>query len=127
MENLNQSIKGFIADPVLQQRLAKYMVDQCFRNSELENLHSGKVPGSKTGDYSDVVVRTPFGEIPWRELSRFDDAEMKVLMLDVVNRTYKFLKKLFDEETGGELLLRLATRDLVPQWENPILPPVHPR
>jgi hypothetical protein len=74
-----------------------------------------------------VVVRTPFGEIPWRELSRFDDAEMKVLMLDVVNRTYKFLKKLFDEETGGELLLRLATRDLVPQWENLILPPVHPR
>jgi len=127
MENLNQSIKGFIADPVLQQRLAKYMVDQCFRNSELENLHAGKVPSSKTGDYSDVVVRTPFGEIPWRELSRFDDAEMKVLMLDVVNRTYKFLKKLFDEETGGELLLRLATRDLVPQWENPILPPVHPR
>jgi hypothetical protein len=127
MENLNQSIKGFIADPVLQQRLAKYVVDQCFRNSELENLHAGKVPSSKTGDYSDVVVRTPFGEIPWRELSRFDDAEMKVLMLDVVNRTYKFLKKLFDEETGGELLLRLATRDLVPQWENPILPPVHPR
>jgi hypothetical protein len=127
MENLNQSIKGFIADPVLQQRLAKYMVDQCFRNSELESLHAGKVPSSRTGDYSDVVVRTPFGEIPWRELSRFDDAEMKVLMLDVVNRTYKFLKKLFDEETGGELLLRLATRDLVPQWENPILPPVHPR
>ena len=127
MENLNQSINRFIADPVLQQRLAKYMVDQCFRNSELENLHAGKVPSSKTGDYSDVVVRTPFGEIPWRELSRFDDAEMKVLMLDVVNRTYKFLKKLFDEETGGELLLRLATRDLVPQWENPILPPVHPR
>jgi hypothetical protein len=127
MENLNQSIKGFISDPVLQQRLAKYMVDECFRNSELENLHAGKVPSSKTGDYSDVVVRTPFGEIPWRELSRLDDAEMKVLMLDVVNRTYKFLKQLFDEETGGELLLRLATRDLVPQWENPILPPVHPR
>jgi hypothetical protein len=127
MENLNQSIKEFIADPVLQQRLAEYMVDQCFRNSELENLHAGKVPSSKTGDYSDVVVRTPFGEIPWRELSRFDDAEMKVLMVDAVNRTYKFLKQLFDEETGGELLLSLATRDLVPQWENPILPPVHPR
>jgi hypothetical protein len=51
MENLNQSIKGFIADPVLQQRLAKYLVEQCFRNSELENLHAGKVPDSKTGDY----------------------------------------------------------------------------
>jgi hypothetical protein len=73
-----------------------------------------------------VVVRTPFGEIPWRELARFDDAEMKVLMLDVVNRTYKFIKKLFDEETGSELLLRLAARDLVPQWDNPILPQAAP-
>ena len=129
MENLNpnQSIRGFITDPVLQQRLAKYMVEQCFRNSVLENLHAGTVPDSKTGDYSDVVVRTPFGEIPWRELSRFDDGEMKVLMLDVANRTYKFIRDLFDEETGGELLLRLATRDLVPQWDNPILPPAGPR
>ncbi len=78
---------AFITDPGLQQRLAKYIVQQCFRNSELENLHAGLAPSSKTGDYSDVVVKTPFGEIPWRELSRFDDAEMKVLMLDVVNRT----------------------------------------
>ena len=124
--NLNQSIRGFITDPVLQQRLAKYMVEQCFRNSVLENLHAGKVPDSETGDYSDLVVRTPFGEIPWRELSRFDDAEMKALMLDVANRTYKFIRNLFDEETGGELLLRLATRDLVPQWDNPILPPAEP-
>ena len=124
--NLNQSIRGFITDPVLQQRLAKYMVEQCFRNSVLENLHAGKVPDSETGDYSDLVVRTPFGEIPWRELSRFDDAEMKALMLDVANRTYKFIRNLFDEETGGELLLRLATRDLVPQWDNPILPPTEP-
>jgi hypothetical protein len=72
--NLNQSIRGFITDPVLQQRLAKYMVEQCFRNSVLENLHAGKVPDSETGDYSDVVVRTPFGGIPWRELSRFDNS-----------------------------------------------------
>jgi hypothetical protein len=49
---------SFIEDPVLQQRLTKYIAEQCFRNSELENLHAGIVPDSKTGDYSDVVVRT---------------------------------------------------------------------
>ena len=113
-------------DPVLQQRLAKYMVEQCFRNSQLEDLHAGKAQSSKTGNYSDVVVNTPFGEIPWCELSRFDDREMKALMIDAVNRTYRFLNRLFDEETGGEILLRLATRDLVPQWDNPILPRVDP-
>ena len=46
---------------------------------------------------------------------------MKMLMIEVVNRTYRFIHKLFDEEAGGDLLLRLAKRDLVPQWENPTL------
>lgn len=121
MENAKQSMKALVTDPVFQQRLAKYMVEQCFRNSGLEDLHAGTVPGSKTGDYSDVVVRTPFGDIPWKRLSRFDDNEMKVLMVEVVNRTYRFIHKLFAEETGADLITRLATRDLVPRWENPTL------
>jgi hypothetical protein len=124
MENVNQSVKAFVTDPILQQRLAKYLVEQCFRNSGLEELHAGTVPCSKTGDYSDVIVQTPFGEIPWKRLSRLDDSEMKMLMIEVVNRTYRFIHKLFDEEAGGDLLLRLAKRDLVPQWENPTLLPV---
>jgi ligand-binding SRPBCC domain-containing protein len=45
-------------------------------------------PDSKAGDYSDVLVSTPFGEIPWPKLSRFDDEEMKALMIDVVQKTY---------------------------------------
>jgi hypothetical protein len=100
-------VRAFITEPALQQRLAKYLVHECFRNSELENLHAGVVPDSKTGDSSDVIVKTPFGDLPWRDLSRFDDAEMKRLMIDVVNRTFLFIHRLFDEETGGELLLRL--------------------
>lgn len=122
MDNPRESVTAFITDAVLQQRLAKYIVEQCFRNSQLEDLHAGTTPSSKAGDYSDVVVRTPFGEIPWCELSRFDDSEMKVLMMDVVNRTYRFINRLFDEETGGEILVRLAARDPLPQWENPTLP-----
>jgi hypothetical protein len=122
MENLRESVKSFMSDTVLQKRLAKYMVEQCFRNSQLEDLHAGTAPSSKTGDYSDVVVKTPFGEIPWCELSRFDDSEMRALMIDVVNRTYQFLNRLFDEETGGEILIELATRDPLPRWENPTLP-----
>jgi hypothetical protein len=127
MEDAKDAVKAFITEPALQQRLAKYLVHECFRHSELESLHSGVVPDSKTGDYSDVKVVTPFGEISWRQLSRFDDAEMKRLMTDVVNRTYLFIHRLFDEETGGELLLRLGAADLVPQWETPTLPAKKPR
>lgn len=127
MEDANEAVRALITEPIMQQRLAKYLVHECFLNSELENLHTGIVPRSKTGDYSDVIVRTPFGDVPWPALSRFDDAEMKRLMIDVVNRTYGFIHRLFDEDTGGELWLRLGARDLVPQWENPTLPATKPR
>lgn len=116
------SVKAFITDPVIQQRLAKYLVLKCFRNSALEDLHAGIVPDSKSGDYSDVVVSTPYSEIPWNQLSKISDAEMKVLMQDVVNHTYRFIQELFDEERGGELLLKLASRDAVPQWDDPQSP-----
>jgi hypothetical protein len=60
MEDAKDAVRAFITEPALQQRLAKYLVHECFRNSELENLHAGVVPDSKTGDYSDVIVKTPF-------------------------------------------------------------------
>jgi hypothetical protein len=42
-----------------------------------------------------------------------------MLMRDEVNKTYRFLYRLFDEKVGGELILRLDERDLVPQWDDP--------
>ncbi len=85
----------------------------------MENLHAGKVPDSQSGDYTDVVVRTPFGEIPWNDLSRINDAEMKTLMIDVVNKTYHLIQELFNDERGGELLLKLASKDTAPEWDDP--------
>jgi hypothetical protein len=108
-------------DPELQQRLAKYMVLQCFRNSLLEDLHSGITPSSASGDYSDVFVTTPYGEIPWPRLSRLSDEELKSLMIDVVNRTYQFLHDLLDENTARAILVRLAMRDPLPKWNRPTL------
>ena len=117
--NKDDAVKALITDPVMQQRLAKYLVLKCFRNSALEDLHTGMVPDTKTGDYTDVVVYTPFGQIPWNELSRFDNSEMKALMVDVVNKTYHLIQELFDEERGGNLLLQLAAKDPAPDWEDP--------
>jgi hypothetical protein len=120
--NMNKSddaMRVLITDPALQKRLAKYLVHRCFRNSVLEDLHAGIAPDSKAGDYSDVLVKTPFGEIPWPKLSRFDDEEMKTLMIDVVQKTYEFIQELFDEKNGGKLLLRLAALDPLPRWEDP--------
>src|SRR5579859_939045 len=52
--------------PQVLKRLAKCMALQCFRNTVLEDFHAGTSPHSPAGDYSDVVVKTPVGDIPWR-------------------------------------------------------------
>jgi hypothetical protein len=41
-------------------------------------------------------------------------------MIDVVDRAYLFTHTLFDENTGGQILSRLAERDL-PLWNKPAL------
>src|ERR1700730_15428448 len=73
------------------ERIAQSMVEVCVRNA-LENLHAGIFPSSQTGDYSDVTVVTPYGEIPWSQLGRISDEEMKPLMIDIVNKTFTFLR-----------------------------------
>lgn len=93
--------------------LAKALVETCMRNSELENLHAGRFPSSERGDFSDVKVVTPYGEIPWPQLSRISDAEMKVLMIDVVDRVFTYLS--FPEE--------LARIGGAARWDRPKLHP----
>ena len=66
-------------DPALLKRLAKYTVQQCFRNTVLEEFHAGTVPDSRSGDFSDVFVKTPFGEVPWSGLSRLSDEENEIV------------------------------------------------
>ena len=118
--NVAENAKSILFEnPLLLKRLAKYTVQLCFRNTVPEEFHAGTVLDSRSGDFSDVVVKTPYGEIPWSGLSRLSDKEMKLVMRDAVNKTYRFLCNLFDERTGGELILQLDERDLVPQWDDP--------
>jgi hypothetical protein len=81
------------------EKVAKSLVGSCVRNA-LEDVHAGIFPSSQSGDYSDVKVVTPYGEIPWTRLGRISDEEMKVLMIDIVNKTYTFLRYL--EELAAE-------------------------
>src|SRR5215471_9401380 len=114
-----ETAREISSNPELIKRLAKYLVQQCFRNTMLEDLHAGITPGSQTGDYTDVVVRSPYGEIPWPRLSRLSDEEMKALMIDVVNKTYRALTVLFDNRLGSELIKILPQQDLLPRWNEP--------
>src|SRR5262245_35569251 len=89
-------------EPDLHQTAAKFakmLAFHCVRNSYLEELHAGIFPSSKTGDYTDVTVVSPYGDIAWNRLGRISDAEMQRLSEDIVNRLYTFLFHLL---TSGE-------------------------
>ena len=53
---------------LVRKRLAGLMALVCFRNTKLEEFHAGIHPSSQEGDYSDVKVVTPYGEIAWGEI-----------------------------------------------------------
>jgi hypothetical protein len=65
--------------------MALCLVNACVRNS-LEDLQ-GIFPSSESGDFTDVKVVSPYGEIPWNQVGRISDAEMKELMITIVNRS----------------------------------------
>jgi hypothetical protein len=98
-------------------RLAKAIAVTCVRNTVLENLHTGISPSSQTGDYSDVKVVTPYGEIPWETLSRLSDEEMKVLMKEVVNKIFTVLIRSEDADFMSALI-HWGARQTV-RWDEP--------
>ena len=82
--------------------LAMFLAVEGVRNNtDLESLHCGTSPSSEIGDYSDVKVVTPYGEIEWNKLSRINDKEMRSLMLSIENALLIALscyEKLSDEQ-----------------------------
>jgi hypothetical protein len=102
-------------------KLAQIMAMLCVRNTQLETLHAGPTPVTRTVDYSDVFVLDADGRrIPWTEVSRIDDAEMRHLMRDIVNRLYTFHLEADDPklQTQVERWMGVATK-----WDEPEIDP----
>jgi len=102
---------------------AKWIVAACVRRGYLEKLHAGVPPITHTGDYSDVKVIDAEGrEIPWNEVSRFDQDEMKTLMTGIVNRVYTFLTRTVYSATEDNAFHRAIDRAAAPwtkAWDEP--------
>lgn len=101
------------------------MALHCVRNTVIEDYHAGISPSSKTGDYSDVKVVTPYGEIPWNEVSRLSNNEMETFNKEVVNKIFSFLhiwlnpqyQKYSDKFFNGSFPLFYPPHD----WDKPRL------
>ena len=104
-------------DEEAARRLALSMALVCVRNTCLEDIHAGITPSSQAGDFLDVKVVTPYGEIPWNNLSRISDDDMRDFMREVVDRIYTVLLRLNDREFVERMdnYARLMTR----KWDTP--------
>jgi hypothetical protein len=85
-----QAPKPHAYDPDLADTV-RLLVNACVRETFLAELNKGKSPVSPAGDYSDVMVLTPDGAIPWRQVARITDEELQQLTQEVVNKLYTFL------------------------------------
>lgn len=100
-------------------KIAKTLALMCVHNTFLEDLHAGKVPVTKTGDYSDVKVIDREGkEIPWMELSRLDDVEMKKLMKEITNRLFTWFALSDDPAFATKMDRWVQTAQ---KWDDPEL------
>jgi hypothetical protein len=106
-----------------EKTFAKLLTAACFRRGELEGLHAGIAPATNVGDYSDVYVVDATGQkIPWTEVSRIDQAEMKSLMIGTVNRVYTFLARTLltlDDDSEFEHAIDRAVVPWVAEWAEP--------
>ena len=102
-------------------KLAKIMAMLCVRNTQLETLHAGLTPITRTGDYSDVVVLDADGRrIPWTEVSRFDEDEMRAVMRDIVNRLYTFHLHADEPKLQATIERWMGVAD---KWDEPEIDP----
>jgi hypothetical protein len=105
----------------MREELAKLLALQvalvCVRNTCIEDIHAGITPASPAGDYSDVKVVTPAGDIPWNDLSRISDDEMRRFMKEVVNKIYTVLLRL-DDPAFVERLTSYAGQ-CTSRWDEP--------
>ncbi|MEP7169624.1 MAG: hypothetical protein ABI855_09675 [Bacteroidota bacterium] len=73
------------------KQLALAITLNCVRNTSIENIHSGISVQSSTEDESDIFVVTKNGNIPWRNVSRISQEEMKIFITEVADKIYTFL------------------------------------
>ncbi|WP_349361215.1 hypothetical protein [Stappia sp.] len=103
-------------------KLARVMAVACVRNTQLETLHAGLTPVSHTGDGSDVIVEDAAGRrIPWSEVSRINDDEMRALMREIVDRLYTFHLRIDDPAFRAEIDRWAA---MTAKWDAPKPDPV---
>ena len=104
---------------IYKSEFSKIMTAACVRRGYLEKLHTGITPVTRTGDYSDVKVIDADGqEIPWNQVSRINQEEMKTLITGVVNRIHTFLARTIFSAFEDKAFMQAVDRAATPWTKN---------
>ena len=105
--------------------LAMALAARCVRNTSLEDIHAGKCPVTRTGDFSDVrIIDADGNDFSWNEASHISNDEMKILMKQVVNKLYESFIRADDPLYTRELEYAIRfTRN----WDEPEYPTKKPK
>ena len=121
LDSKDDALAALCESPATQTKtstkeLALALALHSVRNTAIERIHEG-IPASKKGDYSDVKVVTPSGQIPWNEVSRITQDEMRELMKEVVNKIYTVLLRQNDPAFVERMLK--STKQSTYMWDAP--------
>ena len=101
---MNDGVEFSRMEKVYTHKLAKMIVANCAVETSLNRLRMGDRVLSKTGDFSDVKIVTPFGESPWNNACRITSDEIKNFDQDFLNKVYTFLLYYLKSGTAGARL-----------------------
>jgi len=74
----------------IARKLALGLAVHCVRNTRLENLHAGISPQKDGIPVDGIIVQSGDQNIAQSQVSKISDAEMKELMVEVVQNLYGF-------------------------------------
>jgi len=101
----------------IAKKLALSLALTCVRNTSLEDIHAGKSVEAEGLSPDQILVQAGNQTIPWPEVSRISDAEMKNLMQEVVNKIYTTLLRL-DNPDFFEKLEKYSS-PFTAKWDEP--------
>ncbi|HRH03882.1 MAG TPA: hypothetical protein PLN13_03430 [Bacteroidia bacterium] len=101
----------------IAKNLALAIALNCVRNTSIEAIHKGIPPHLLIDDNSDVVVHAGQNSIPWENVSRISQEEMKAFMIEVVNKIYTALINIDEPGFVNKFITRAQRATIF--WDEP--------
>jgi hypothetical protein len=120
-----EQVPKILLGDFMSAKLAFGIVKVALDCEEMSALEAGVDPLSQTGDQSDIRIIYKGQEVPWTEVGRVSNDEMRILIKRWIDRVYTVLKQLHDTKflvtalrLGAEVEAHEETPTIIPYLAN---------